>query len=190
LGLSGTGKAAASLAGHWTVAAGSIAGYRVTESFLGQSSEAIARTSAMTGGTDIAGATATGLTVTADLTQCKGIDSHVSYATFNRDNVVKTRILDLSSNPNAVLTADSITLSPDAASGNPVDLSGTGNFTLHGATKPVTFKLKGQAEGDQRLEVAGSFTINLSDYGIQVPQVPFTSAGSTGTVEVDLLLTK
>jgi polyisoprenoid-binding protein YceI len=190
LALTGAGKPATALTGHWTVASGSVAGYRVNETFVGQSSEAVARTSALSGQTDISGTTASGLHVVADLTQCKGVDSHVDYAGFNRDNVVKTRILNFSQFPNATLDVASITLSSDAASGNPVDVSGQGTFTLKGKTNPVNLKLKGQAEGDQKLEVAGTFAIQLSDYGISVPTVPFTSAGSTGNVEVDLFLQK
>lgn len=83
-----------------------------------------------------------------------------------------------------------LALPSGASSGKPVKISAQGGFTLKGKTNPVTLTLDGQSEGDQKLEVAGSFTITLSDYDIRVPTVPFTSAGSTGIVEVDVFLQK
>lgn len=190
LSLTGHGQSARPLAGHWTVATGSVAGYRVTENFLGSSSEAVARTSALTGQADISRDSVNGLQLIADLTQCKGVDNHVSYAGFTRDNIVKGRILNMAQFPNATLVVNSLALPSGASSGKPLKISAQGMFTLKGKTNPVTLALNGQSEGDQKLEVAGAFTITLSDYDIHVPTVPFTSAGSTGIVEVDVFLQK
>ena len=188
LSITGHGQSAKSLAGHWTVGTGSVAGYRVTENFLGSSSEAVARTPALTGQADIAGSSVNGLQVTADLTRCKGVDAHVSYAGFTRDGIVRSRILNLAQFPNATLVMGSLSLPSGASSGKSLKFPAHGVFTLHGKSNPVSLSLNGQAEGDNKLEVAGSFTITLSDYDIHVPTVPFTSAGSTGIVEVDLVL--
>jgi hypothetical protein len=190
LGLSCSGSPVGSLAGHWKVAAGSVAGYRVHETFLGQDHEAVARTAALTGGVDIdaGGTTATNLQVSADLTRCRGVDSRVSYVGFNRDSVVQ-RALDTADHPDATLTVASLALPAGAASGSAVDLAGTGTFSMNGQSHTVHLALKGLAEGG-RLEVAGSFTVSLSDFAVSLPHPPFTSASDTGTVEVDVFLAR
>ena len=188
LTLTGKGAAIASLSGHWTVASGSVAGYRVHETFLGQDQEAVARTPGVSGSLDISGTVASNLTFSADMTQCHGLDSHVSYLTFNRDSVVK-RAINVAQYPNVTLTITSLTLPSNAASGSAVDATAAGSFSMNGQAHDVNVKLKGQAEGD-KVEVLGTFTVALSDYSVRLPQPPFTSASNTGTVEVDAFLTK
>ena len=188
LHLTGTGAATASLSGHWTVASGSVAGYRVHESFLGQDTIAIARTTGLAGQAEVSVTAVTNLVVTADLSGLHGIDGHVSYAGFNRDNSV-SRALNLSQDPTATLKVSSLSLPANASAGTPVDLQATGTLAVGGVTKSVTVKLKGQAEGD-RLEVAGTFDFSLSPFDSNLPNPPFTHVGSTGTVEVDVFFVR
>ncbi len=49
-----------------------------------------------------------------------------------------------------------------------VDTTGTGQFTLHGVTKTVTFKYKARRTGSD-YHVSGKLEVNILDYGIEKP---------------------
>ncbi len=89
-------------AGTWTVASGSIAGYRVKEQFVGQSSthEAVARTSGVSGSLTVTqNGTAYQLsaaTITVQLSGLASVDSVAGYNVTNRDRIVQ-QALDVSS---------------------------------------------------------------------------------------------
>ena len=87
---SGTG-----LSGTWTVTTGSLAGYRVKELFVGQTSkhEAVARTSTVNGTMAISGDAASGyqvngITITAVLTSLHSVDSVAGRDVTQRDGYV------------------------------------------------------------------------------------------------------
>src|SRR2546423_5338364 len=73
------------LAGTWTVAQGSLAGYRVREQFVGQSSphEAVARTSTVSGGLTVQPSSGafqvTGISFTAQLSGLQSVDQVAGY---------------------------------------------------------------------------------------------------------------
>ena len=106
------------IAGTWTVTTGSLAGYRVKELFAGETSkhEAVARTSAVSGGMTVAGDATSGfmitdISITADLTKLHSVDSVAGRDVTQRDGVV-FRQLDLSSLPTASFTATSVSVAP------------------------------------------------------------------------------
>src|SRR5258707_3876346 len=74
-------QATSGLAGSWTVTTGSIAGYRVKELFVGETSkhEAVARTSSVTGTLTVAGDAMgdqlSAITITAPLTGLHNVDT-------------------------------------------------------------------------------------------------------------------
>jgi polyisoprenoid-binding protein YceI len=70
-----------------------------------------------------------------------------------------------------------------------VDLSIPGKLTIHGVTKDVTATAKAQLSG-VKLEIAGSVAIDMTDYGVSPPSVPFTTVDSQVTVEFDIFMTK
>jgi polyisoprenoid-binding protein YceI len=70
-----------------------------------------------------------------------------------------------------------------------VDITVPGKLTIHGVAKDVTATAKAQVVGD-KIEIAGSVAINMTDYGVSPPQVPFTAVDPTVTIEFDLFLTK
>ena len=92
-----TSPAATSAAGTgtWTVASGSLAGYRVKEQFVGQSSthEAVARTSAVSGQATITQSGSTyqlsAATITVQLSSVASVDSVAGYNVTNRDRIVQ-----------------------------------------------------------------------------------------------------
>jgi polyisoprenoid-binding protein YceI len=203
LGLSATPSAAAtgtptstttgSLAGTWTVTTGSLAGYRVKELFVGETSkhEAVARTSMVTGtltvGGDSSGYQVTGITFTAALSGLHSVDSVAGRDVTQRDSFV-SRQMNLQQFPNATFTATSASVPATSGSG-PVDVSAAGKLTIHGVTKDVTATAKAQLTGG-KIEIAGNLSINMTDYGVSPPSVPFTTVDSQVTIEFQLFLTK
>lgn len=182
------------LAGNWTVTTGSLAGYRVKELFVGETSkhEAVARTSAVSGGMTATGDPTSGFTITkvsivADLSQLHSVDAVAGRNVTQRDFFV-SRQMDLQSFPNAAFSADSIKVQPTGSSSK-VSLQLSGSLTIHGVTKPVTASAQAQLSG-AKLEVAGSLTIDMTDFGVTPPQVPFTAVDSQVVVEFDVFLTK
>src|ERR1700730_15234984 len=188
-----TAAPSGSLAGSWTVTTGSIAGYRVKELFVGQTSkhDAVARTSTVSGSLTVSG-DATGyqvssITITAALTNLHSVDSVAGRDVSQRDGFV-ARQMTLQQFPNATFTASSASVAA-ATSGQPVDVSLPGKLTIHGVTKNVTATAKAQLTGN-KVEVAGSLAIDMTDYGVRPPSVPFTTVDSQVTIEVQLFLTK
>ncbi|HEX3509144.1 MAG TPA: YceI family protein [Candidatus Dormibacteraeota bacterium] len=187
-----TPTAAASLTGSWTVATGSVAGYRIKELFVGQASkhEAVARTSTITGGltvrADSSGYVVSSLTFTADLTSLHSVDSVAGRDVTQRDGVV-SRQLDVQQFSTATFTTTSATV-PGAISSSIVDLTVTGKLTIHGVTRDVTVKAKAQIAGS-KAEIAGSTSIAMTDYGVSPPFAPFVTVDPTLLIEFDIFLT-
>lgn len=181
------------LAGKWTVAAGSEAGYRVREQFVNQPAptEAVARTTKVSGGLQIqstggSGLKAGGLHVTVDLSALQSQDKYATFQTYQRDFFIRTIYLETAQYPNADFKADSVTLADGIASA-PVSISVTGTLTVHGVTKPVTTQLQVQLNGAQ-LEAAGSITVDMRDFNVMPPDISFTKAEPAVVIEYHLLL--
>ena len=183
----------AGLAGTWTVASGSQAGYRVQELFVGQTSkhEAVARTSTVSGGVTVTGDSSgyqvSALTFTAGLGGLHSVDSVAGRDVTQRDSVV-ARQLDVQQFPSATFTASSASVPVGIATGQ-VDVAIAGKLTIHGVTRDVTVTAKAQVVGN-RVEIAGRVSINMTDYQVSPPQVPFVTVDSTLTLEFDVFLTK
>jgi polyisoprenoid-binding protein YceI len=187
-------SAGTGLFGTWTVTTGSQAGYRVMELFVGQTSkhEAVARTSTVSGTMAISGDAASGyqvngIMINAVLTGLHSVDSVAGRDVTQRDGYV-SRQMNLQQFPNATFTASSVTV-PGPVASQTVDLSIPGKLTIHGVTKDVTATAKAQLAGG-KLEIAGSVAIDMTDYGVSPPSVPFTSVESQVTVEFDVFMTK
>jgi polyisoprenoid-binding protein YceI len=177
-----------SAGGHWSVVTGSEAGYRVREklAFLPAQSDAVGRTSSVTGA--------------ATLTESKGTIT-ITAASFDvavntlksdrsmRDEKIHEIGLESSRYPMAtfVLSAP-VVLSKSAATGHVTRAAVTGVFNIHGTSKretlPVEFTLAGSA-----LEVAGSLTFPWSEFGMTAPSVGgFVNVTEKATMEFDLRL--
>jgi polyisoprenoid-binding protein YceI len=188
-----TPAATASLTGSWTVTTGSLAGYRINELFVGQSSkhQAVARTSTVSGGLTVSGDSTgyqvSSLTFTADLTSLHSVDTVAGRDVTQRDGVVN-RQLDVQQFPTATFAATSASV-PGGITNQAVDVSVTGKLTIHGVTKDVTIKAKAQLVGG-KAEIAGSTSISMTDYGVSPPQMPFVTVDSTLLLEFDLFLVR
>ena len=180
--------------GNWTIASGSLAGYRVTEQFVGQSSthEAVARTSAVSGVVAIAqSGTSYQLTsarITVQLSSLASVDSVAGYNVTNRDRIVQ-QSLSVGSFPTAVFEAGGgVTLPAAAASGQAVTVSVPGKLTVHGVTRDVTATLQLRVSGTSA-QVAGTIATNMTDFGVRPPSIGFTTVQPAVTIEVSLNLT-
>lgn len=200
LGLSASPSPAAStsagLAGTWKVTTGSLAGYRVQELFVGETSKhlAVSRTSSVSGGLAVSGVSSdgsgyqvSGLTLTADLSGLHSVDQVAGRDVAQRDGVV-SRQLNVQQFPNATFTSTSASV-PGTVTTSQVDVIVAGKLTIRGVTKDVTVSAKAQVVGD-KIEIAGSTAINMTDYGVTPPQFPFTTVDPTATIDFDVFLVK
>ena len=190
---SATSPAATGVSGTWTIATGSLVGYRVQELFVGATSKhlAVARTSSVNGSLNVGGDASsyqvTAITITANLSSLHSVDQVAGRDVSQRDGVV-TRQLSVQQFPNATFTATSASVSGTVTSA-PVDVTVPGKLTIHGVTRDVSVSAKAQTVGD-KLEIAGTLSINMSDYGVSPPQAPFVTVDPTATIEFDLFLTR
>lgn len=183
-----------SLAGTWTVGQGSLAGYRVREQFVGQSSphEAVARTSSVSGGLAVQQSSsalqASNINFAAQLSGLQSVDQVAGYNVSQRDRFV-SRSLDVQQFPDATFKAASVSLPAGAGAGQDITLAVPGQLTIHGVTKDATATVKARVNGSQ-LDLAGSTPATMTDFGITPPQVPFTTSDSKITIEFNLVLSK
>ncbi len=149
---------------------GSSASYRVTEQLAGVDfpNDAVGTTNGVTGHLEILadGSIAPGSKLVVDL---KTMASDQSM----RDGYVRNRTLETEKFPEAVFVPTAVTGVPKLVpSTGQLGVSLTGNLTIHGVTKPVTFK--GIATIDPRSStVAGRAltTFTFSDFGLTKPSL-------------------
>ena len=185
-----TEPASEGISGKWTVAGGSLVGYRVRESLGGVSAltDAVGRTEAVVGSAMIE-ATETGARVlaaafVADLTQLKSDDSR-------RDNRLRTRGIESDRFPEATFTLTA-PLDVDAAalSGASVDVILSGDLTIHGITRSVAIAGQARLNGD-RIEIVAGLTFPFSDFGMTPPDIAgFVQVEDEATLEVLFSLEK
>jgi polyisoprenoid-binding protein YceI len=108
----------------------------------------------------------------------------------NRDHQFQGRIMDTSKFPTSTFAlTQPIDLGSVPAEGQTVTASATGDLTLHGATKPVTFDVQAQLK-DGKIEVNGAIPIVFADYGIPNPSFGPASTDDKGVLEFLLVFTK
>ena len=177
--------------GVWTVKAGSQVGYRVKEQFINQPgpTEAVARMSKVTGGLRIVGSDsslkATGIHFTTDLASLQSQDEYANYKAYQRDFFIRSIYLQTDRYPNADFKADSVDI-PAIATGS-ISVPASGRLTIRGVTKPVRADIQAQLSGSD-VELAGSMTVDMRDFGIEVPDISFTTAQPIVAIEFHLLL--
>jgi polyisoprenoid-binding protein YceI len=172
------------LAGGWVVGSGSQAGYRVPETLAGQSTTAVGRTGEVTGSVVLAGAKVSTGSISVDV-------GSISSDRSQRDQAFSGRIMDASRFPTATFTlTKAIDLGTVPAVGATVNATATGDLTLHGVTKAVSFPVSVKRSAAS-VAVAGTVPIAYADYQIDNPSVGgFVSVGDGGSVEFLVVLTK
>jgi polyisoprenoid-binding protein YceI len=162
----------AGLDGTWTIDttigsfsdfSSSFVGYRVNETLAeNKANTAVGRTPQVSGSLALAGTRITSVEVTADLTGLKSDDDR-------RDGRVQEQALETSQFPQATFKLTTpIELGTVPTDGATFTATATGELTLHGVTRPVTFPIEARLTGDV-VTVTGSVDIVFADYGIERP---------------------
>ena len=168
---------AAAVAGTWHVSQGSIVGYRVNEVLAGQNNVAVGRTSHVTGSLNIRGSTVTAASFSVPMDTIKSDESE-------RDVQFNGRIMETSAYPTGTLTLTTpIALGSPPAAGVIRIYHATGNLTLHGHTRKVTFPLAAERTA-AGIEVSGSIPILFADWDIGNPSFAgFVTTQNHGLLE-------
>jgi polyisoprenoid-binding protein YceI len=187
---SGVAIDAASIPGTWTVGANSVVGYRVRERLasLAADSDAVGRTSSITGTVTIAGS---GPSLTVSKADFSVDMTTLSSDKQQRDNRLRNQGLETDSFKTATFSlTQPATLPAGATTGSPVDVTLHGDLTLHGITKTVDIPAKAQLNGNL-IQVQGSLSFPFSDYNIVAPNIAnFVAVQDNGTLEFLVNLTK
>jgi len=177
-----------SLGGRWQVAGGSQAGYRVREklAFLPAQSDAVGRTSEITGGATITdsshASTVTAATFNVAVNTLKSDRSL-------RDEKLHSVGLESDTYPTATFALSTpLTLPASVFAGHVAHVSATGVIEIHGVSRresvPVEMGLSGST-----LQAAGSLTFPWSEFNMTAPSIGgFVNVTERATLEFDLLL--
>jgi len=176
--------AAGPVAGSWTIASGSEVGYRVKEVLAGQSQTAVGRTASVTGHLTIAGTSVTTGTFSVPMKTIKSNESQ-------RDVQFDGRIMDVATYPTGTFTLTSpINLAPLPATGAIKTYSATGQLTLHGHTRSVTFPLTAERTSTA-IKISGSIPVAFADWDIPNPSFgSFVTTQNHGLLEFLLDFTR
>jgi polyisoprenoid-binding protein YceI len=179
-----------SFAGGWTIATGSIAGYRVREklAFLPAESDAVGRTTAITG---TATFTQSGRTVTVKAASFKVDVYDLKSNESLRDLHIHTIGIQSATYPNATFVlSHPVTLPAGAAGGAIVSVPVSGVFTIHGTSRAETLDVQMRLAGSQ-IDAVGSLTFPWGRFDMTAPSVGgFVSVEPTATMEFDLRLAR
>jgi polyisoprenoid-binding protein YceI len=176
---------AATADGTWRVSddGSSYVGYRVKEqlAFLSSPSEAVGRSSAVTGTMRVAGDTVEEVRIEADLTQLTSDEGR-------RDNAIRQRGLESARYPTATLElVEPIQLAATPVQGQEVRGEGKGRLTVHGVTREVDLDLTGRWSGST-IQVVGQLPVKMTDFQIQPPRFgPVVSIEDSLAVDFNLV---
>lgn len=172
---------AGQLDGTWQVAPGSLAGFRVRESFLGVGNDVTGRTGEVTG------------TAVVRSGQVTRATFQVSLAAITVNG--KTRqpqliqSLGVAAHPVATVSlAGPVALPAAFSSGGTITRTAPATFTLNGITRPVTVTLSARRDGTT-IEAAGSLPVTFADFSIKGPSGygALGSLADNGTAEFLLI---
>lgn len=181
---------ATSIPGTWSIAADSVVGYRVREKLasLSAESDAVGRTSSITGSATIASSGGTLSVTAAEFT----VDmTSITSDRQMRDNRLRSDGIQTDSFPTSTFKLTSpIAIPANAIAGAEFDATLHGDLTLHGVTKTVDIPAKAQVNGSL-IQVLGTLTFPFSDFGINAPNIGgFVSVQDQGTLEFQVNLAK
>ncbi|HEV3268396.1 MAG TPA: YceI family protein [Acidimicrobiales bacterium] len=173
-----TGSSSGSVVGTLNVGKGSIVGYRVSEVLIGQNSTAVGRTSKVWGSIDVSGASITKATFSANMASVVSDQSQ-------RNAQFDGRIMDVAQYPTATFTLTSpMNLGSMPALGASTKTSATGQLTMHGVTKSITFSVTVERT-QSGLAALAEIPIKFSSWNIANPSIGgFVTTADTGTLEV------
>ncbi len=179
-----------SLTGTWTIASGSVAGYRVREKlgFLPAESDAVGRTSEITGhATIVESRGAVRITAAAFKVNVYSLKSNESM----RDEHIHTIGIQSATYPDATfLLTRAVSLPASALSGKVAVTPVTGVFNIHGASRTETLPLQ-MTLSNTLIQAVGSLTFPWSRFDMTAPSVGgFVNVTGHATMEFDLHLVR
>jgi polyisoprenoid-binding protein YceI len=155
--------------GTWSVAPGSLAGFRVRESALGVGNDVVGRTSAVTGTIVIAGDRVTSAQLRVGLTG-------ITVGGKKQPQLAKS--LGIRQHPTALVTLTKrAALNPAINSGAVITARVTGTLAMNGIVRPIAFTISGRRDGPA-LQIAGSIPVAFSGWDIRGP----SGAGLLGSL--------
>lgn len=169
--------------GTWVATTESVVGYRVDEILFGQNATAVGRTSTVAGSMTIDGSTVVDAAFEADLTTVESDDGR-------RDNQFRGRIMDVAQFPTAAFAlTEPIELGAVPEVGEIVEAEATGELTLRGTARPVTFAVRARWSGPTA-EVDGSIPVVFDEWGIPNPSFGPISTEDNGVLEFVLVFAR
>lgn len=180
----GTGSTVApptdDVSGTWTISTDSTLGYRVKEILSGLSTEGAGRTNQVTGSLTIDGTTVTAAEFTVDM-------ASITSDSDRRDGQFRSRIMSVDQFPTStfVLT-EPLDFGGIPAEGESIFLTATGDLTLRGVTRSVTFELEARLQNG-RIGVLGSIPVVFADYEIPNPSNAIAQTEDNGLLEFVLV---
>jgi polyisoprenoid-binding protein YceI len=176
------------LSGTWQVARGSQAGYRVREKlgFLPAQSDAVGRTSQITGSATLSESNGT---VTIQVASFEVAVNTLKSDRSMRDEKIHEIGLESDRYPTATFTLSTpLAVPASALTGKVVHASVTGAFDIHGVTKTETLPAELALSGST-LAAVGSLTFPWSEFGMTAPSIGgFVNVTGNATMEFDLRL--
>jgi polyisoprenoid-binding protein YceI len=146
--------------GTWRAGDGSVAGFRVPESFLVQSGTIVGRTSAVTGSLVISHHEISSGSFQVDLSKL---------TIGGKQNTSFFQLLETSKDPDATLTLTKpIDFPSIPTDGQTISSTATGSLAMHGITHTVTLTVMACSNGSV-LEATGSAPLLASDWNIKSP---------------------
>jgi polyisoprenoid-binding protein YceI len=168
--------------GTWVVSTGSVAGYRVHEILFGATHTAVGRTSQVSGGVVISGTEVEAADFTVDMASVKSDQGA-------RDYQFRSFIMDTADYPHATFQLTSpIQLGTLPDVGAQITESATGNLTMRGVKRAVTFPLSAERTSATVIEINAEIPITFSEWHIPNPSFAVAQVGNTGTLEVLLFV--
>jgi polyisoprenoid-binding protein YceI len=181
---SGTKGGTEQVNGTWNVGQGSVVGYRVGEVLIGQNSTAVGRTQKVWGSLSVNGGSVTKGTFTANMASVTSDQSE-------RNAQFDGRIMDVTTYPTAqFVVTKPISLGSGLSAGTVEHYPAAGHLTMHGVTKPISFKVSMELEGGGAYVLA-EVPIVFANWDISNPSVGgFVTTQNSGTLEVLLHLVR
>ncbi len=172
---------AESLSGTWSVVDGSEAGYRVDEVLNGVDVTVTGRGGGITGSLTMDGTELSAAQFTVDVASIRTDNA-------NRDAYFRDNALHASEFPSAMFElSEPVALPGPPVAGDTVKQEVTGELTLAGVTRPVTFTVSARTDGST-IEIAAQIPITFADFGVHAPSLGFVKVEDSGFVELQLVL--
>jgi polyisoprenoid-binding protein YceI len=166
--------------GTWTVTDESEFGYRVEEVLFGVNTTAAGRGNEITGSMTIQGTTVTDASFTVDVGSITSDESR-------RDSQFRGRIMSVDQFPEATFTLTAPTeFGTVPGPSEQITATATGDLTLRGVTRPVTFDVTAEY-GTDRIGVLGSIPVRFADYDIPNPSTGGITTEDNGLLEFILV---